>query len=53
MASKQATTGHPTRCLNAPTRCPNVPIRSLVFLQDPDGSIRSDLEGGIGPREGE
>lgn len=36
-----------------PTGFPNAPIGSPVFLEDLAESNRSDLEGGIGIREGE
>ena len=36
----------PTRCTNAPTGC-------HIFLQDPAERNRSDLEGGVGLKEGE
>lgn len=36
-----------------PTRCPNAPTRSPIFIKDLAERNRSDLEGGVGIREGE
>jgi len=36
-----------------PTGCPNAPTGSSIFLQDLAERNRSDLEGGVGLREGE